>query len=98
MKKAIVAIAAAATLAAVTLTVPTTAKADCDGCGIAAGIIGGLAAGAIIGGAIAHHPGYYAYDYGPPPPYACDGYWARRRIYNQWGQPIGWTRPQWFCR
>ena len=40
----------------------------------------GALAGAIIGAAIASHPGYYAYEaYDAPPPVACDGYWARRR-------------------
>jgi hypothetical protein len=98
MRKAIVAIVAAATLAAATMTVPTTANAYCHGCGIVGGVIGGLAAGAIIGSAVAGHRGYYTYDYDAPPPYRCDGYWARRRIYNRWGRPIGWSRPHWFCR
>lgn len=50
---------------------PTSADARCDGCGVAAGVVGGLAAGAIIGSAIAGPrayevppPAYYA----PPPP------------------------------
>jgi hypothetical protein len=98
MKKAILAIAAATTLAAATMTAPTTADARCYGCGVGAGIIGGLAAGAIIGSAIAAHPGYYAYEYDAPPPYRCDGYWARRPIFDRYGNQIGWSRPHWFCR
>ncbi len=60
MKKSLLAFAAAAMLAA---ALPSAAQARCDGCGVAAGVIGGLAAGAIIGGAIAGQPAY-----GPPPP------------------------------
>jgi hypothetical protein len=45
---------------------PAPANADCVGCAVGAGILGGLAAGAIIGSAIANSPpGYY-----PPPPAA----------------------------
>jgi hypothetical protein len=64
MKNAILAIAAAATIAAGTLSTPTTADAGCYGCGVGAGVIGGLAAGAIIGGAIANSGPRY---YGPAP-------------------------------
>ncbi|HVB89817.1 MAG TPA: hypothetical protein VND97_06410 [Beijerinckiaceae bacterium] len=58
-----------------------------DGDG-AAGLIGGLAAGAIIGGAIAsQHPGYYE------PAYGYRHCWiARQRVYNQWGRFVGWRR------
>ena len=72
MRKTIYALAAAATIAVGTLAAPTTADAQrCRGCAVGAGIIGGLAAGAIIGGAIANsQPRYYepAPVYGPPPP------------------------------
>jgi len=103
MKKAILAIAAAATLAAGTLSVPTAADARCHGCGIAAGVLGGLAAGAIVGSAIANaspRGGYVVYDdYDEPPPYRChDGYWARKRLYNRDGDFVGWTRPHFVCR
>jgi hypothetical protein len=102
MKKAIIAIAAATTLAAATMTVPTTADARCYGCGVGAGIIGGLAAGAIIGGAIANSQprgGYVVYDgYDAPYPYECHhGYWARRRLYDQYGNFVGWSRPHFVC-
>lgn len=102
MKKAILAVATAAALAAGTLTVPTTADAGCRGCGVAAGVIGGLAAGAIIGSAIANaqpRGGYVVYDgYDAPPPYRCHGYWARQRLYNRYGDFVGWSRPHYVCR
>jgi hypothetical protein len=102
MKKAILAIAAAATLAGATLTVPTAADARCYGCAVGAGVIGGLAAGAIIGSAIANsHPrgGYVEYEgYDRPYPYRCHhGYWARQRVYNRYGDFIGWSRPHFVC-
>jgi len=66
MNKTLTALAAAAALG-LTAVVPTTADAGCRGCGVGAGILGGIAAGAIIGGAIANSgpvvaapaPGYY---------------------------------------
>ena len=51
MKNTIIALAAAGTLAA---ALPSPAQAHCRGCGVAAGVVGGLAAGAIIGSAIAN--------------------------------------------
>ena len=71
MKKAILAIAAAATITVGTLSVPTTADARCHGCGIGAGIAAGVIGGAIIGGAIANSGPRYVEPvpvYGPPPP------------------------------
>jgi len=58
MKNTFIALAAAGTLAA---ALPSPAQAHCVGCGVAAGVVGGLAAGAIIGGAIAstRPPVYY---------------------------------------
>jgi len=86
MKKAILAIAAAAAIAAGTLSAPTTADAYCRGCGVGAGVLGGLAAGAIIGGAIANsQPGYYGpapYYSGPPPGDAVDYCMQRFRSYD----------------
>lgn len=98
MKKTMFALAAAATLGLGVMTAPQQAEARCYGCGVGAGIIGGLAAGAIIGSAIASHPGYYSYEYEGPAPVACDGYWARRRMYDRYGNFVGWSRPHWFCR
>ena len=60
MTKTLFAFVAAGTIAAATLAAPTSADARCRGCGVAAGLVGGLAAGAIIGSAIANSP--------PPPP------------------------------
>ena len=107
MKKAILAIAAAAVLAVGTLSAPTTAEARCHGCGVGAGIIGGLAAGAIIGGAIANsgpryygpEPGYVVYDgYRQRYPSDCyGGYWARRPMRDGYGNVVGWSRPRFVC-
>jgi hypothetical protein len=66
MKQTVIALAAAALLAA---ALPSSAQARCHGCGIAAGVVGGFAAGAILGSALAG-PRYY--EPGPvyvaPPP------------------------------
>ena len=106
MRKAILAIAAAATLAVGTLSVPTTADARCRGCGVGAGIAGGLIAGAVIGGAIANSqpyyapaPGYVIYNgYGAPYPVSCPGgYWARRPVRDGYGNIVGWSRPRFIC-
>lgn len=62
-------IALAATVLSVA-ALPTTADARCRGCGVAAGVVGGLALGAIIAGSANAGPRYYeeprAY-YAPPP-------------------------------
>ena len=96
MKHTVIALAAAALAAA---AVPTVAQARCHGCGVAAGVVGGLAAGAIIGSAIANSGPTYvepAPVYGPPPPaYAepsdvVEGgvcYIERRRV---WVEGYGW--------
>lgn len=105
IKTAILAIAAAATIAAGTLAVPTAAEARG---GRNAAIIGGVAAAAIIGGAIAANsgpryyapaPGYVAYDgyYQAYPTSCAGGYWARRRLYDRWGNVVGWSRPRFVC-
>ena len=79
MNKTFVALAAAITLAA---ALPSSAQANCGGCGVAAGVVGGLAAGAIIGSAIANSGPRYvepAPVYAPPPPaYAEPPAYARR--------------------
>ena len=108
MRKALMAVAAVASLAAATLAAPAPADARCRGCGVAAGAIGGLAAGAIIGGAIANAQprydrparGYVVYDsYYEPPLYGCPGgYWARRPVaFDRCGRPIRWSRPRFIC-
>lgn len=107
MKKAILAIAAAATIAVGTLSVPTTADARCRGCGLGAGIAAGVIGGAIIGGAIANSqpgyygpaPGYVVYEgYGARYPTSCPGgYWARRPMHDRYGNFVGWSRPRFIC-
>jgi hypothetical protein len=64
MRKTLPALAAAAAIALVTVAMPTEADARRRGGAVAAGVIGGIAAGAIIGGALAN-PHYY----GPGPVY-----------------------------
>ena len=83
MKRTLMAIAAAATLAVSTLAAPAPAHAQR---GVAAGVAAGLIGGAIVGGAIAsqngYGPGYYggpAYVAGPP----C--YWQRQRFWDGYG-------------
>jgi len=74
MNKLLVVAAVAAMLAA---ALPSSAQARCGGCGVAAGVVGGLAAGAIIGSAIANsnrpvyveEPPVYAAPPLPPPAY-----------------------------
>lgn len=105
MRKAILAIAAAAIVVAGTLATPQQAEARG---GRNAAIIGGVAAAAIIGGAIAANsqpryyapaPGYVVYDgYRARYPHSCrGGYWARRPVYDRWGNVRGWSRPRFIC-
>jgi len=92
MTRTLTALAAAATLGIAAIAAPQPAEAR--GGAWAAGIIGGLAAGAIIGSAIGHGP-YYAYA---PGPYAYNGYggyggyggcyWTRQRVWDGWGWRI----------
>jgi len=93
MKKTVLAIAAAATIAVSTLTAPTPVYAQ-RGLGIGLGILGGVVVGTIIGSQIARHPGYYTYeDYGPAPG-GC--YWARKAWRDQDGN-VRYGRPRQFC-
>jgi hypothetical protein len=100
MHKTLIALAAAMSLGIATLAVPSTANARCVGCAVGAGVLGGLVAGAIIGGAVANQPpppppGYYP---PPPPPYAVAPgpayaelppgcHWGRRRV---WVEGVGY--------
>jgi hypothetical protein len=83
MTKTLTALAAAGTIAIATMAAPTSASAHCRGCGVAAGLLGGLAAGAIIGSAAA---GAYApYGYYAPGPYVAYGpqcFWTRQRVWD----------------
>ena len=65
MHKSLIGLAAAAGIGLASLAAPAPANAGCWGCGVGFGVLGGVAAGAIIGSAIANSPppGYY-----PPPP------------------------------
>ena len=93
MQKNLITLTAALAFATAAVTVPTTADARSGR--IAAGVIGGLAVGAIVGGALSQ-PYYYdyqypAYYYGPGPYYYGPGpgcYW--RRVWT----PYGWQRTQ----
>jgi len=91
MKHTLIALAAAGLVAA---ALPSSAQARCDGCGVAAGLVGGLAAGAIIGGAIAnnhpHHDELAPVYVAPPPPrvYYEDGpvcHVERQRFWDGYG-------------
>ena len=77
MHKSLIGLAAAAGIGLASLAVPAPANAGCYGCAVGAGVLGGVAAGAIIGSAIANSPppppAYY-----PPPP----GYARRRPAYG----------------
>lgn len=86
-RKTAIALAAAGVLAAGTLVTPQPAQAR--GGAVAAGIIGGLAAGALIGSAVAnpyYGPGYY---YGPGPAYyGPHCWWQRERFWDGYGWRI----------
>jgi hypothetical protein len=100
MHKSIIALVGAASVGLAALTMPAPANAGCLGCAVGAGIIGGVAAGAIIGSAIASSPpppppGYYPPPpaaYGPPPgpgyaQLAPGCYWGQRRV---WVEGVGY--------
>jgi hypothetical protein len=93
--KALLAGLAAAGLAASLVTAPIEARAG-DGGAVAAGIIGGLAAGALIGSAAARPPVVVVAPAPvsaepPPPPPTC--YWAPGAAV--WDPYRGaWVRPQ----
>jgi hypothetical protein len=88
--KTLTTIAAAATLAIAAVAAPQPAQAR-DGGAIAAGIIGGLAVGAIIGSAAARGgPSYYGeprrHYYRPAPVYyRSHCWWRRERIWDGYG-------------
>jgi len=68
MHKSLIALVGAAGIGFAALAAPGTANAQCFGCAVGAGVLGGLFAGAVVGSAIANSqppppPGYY-----PPPP------------------------------
>jgi hypothetical protein len=89
MTRGLIVLVAAAAMGAAVLPAPAQAG---NGGAVAAGVLGGLAVGAIIGGAAAQQPRYYAPApvYAVPPP-SC--YWTR-------GEPVWdgyrgvWRRPR----
>lgn len=104
MKKVLVAILAAGSFAAA--AVPAQARNEGA---IAAGVIGGLAVGAIIAGssrpayaypAYRPAPGYVVYEsYGARYPVSCPGgYWARKPVaFDRAGRPVAWSKPRFVC-
>jgi hypothetical protein len=75
MRRVLTAIVVAASIAGMTLTIPTKAEAGCRGCWVGAGIAAGLIGSAIVANN-AYRYGYYGgygygpayYDYGYPAP------------------------------
>jgi hypothetical protein len=100
MHKSFIGLAAAAGIGLASLAAPAPANAGCYGCAVGAGILGGVAAGAIIGSAIANNPppppAYYPPPpgYGPPPaaygPPPGPGY-AQLAHGCYWGQRRVWV-------
>jgi hypothetical protein len=114
MKKTLTALAMVGTLAVAAIATSSDADAQWRrgrGAGIGLGIVGGLAAGAIIGGAIANSGPAYGYGayapiggYAPyegyrvAGPVACPGgYWARKPLVDGYGNVVGYSRPRFFC-
>ena len=97
MHRSIIALAAAALMAA---AMPSPAQANCHGCAVGAGVLGGLAAGAIIGSAIANSQPRYVepapVSAAPPPGYAeppeyVEGpvcHMERRQVWDGYGYRI----------
>jgi hypothetical protein len=107
MTKTLLAYAAAASLAVSTMLTPTSAQADDRGA-VAAGVLGGLAVGTMIGSAAARNNGPY---YRPAPAYYGSGYygsgyygagyygpsypdcyWQRQRVWDGYGWRLGRVR------
>jgi hypothetical protein len=68
MSKSVIGLLAAAGIGLASMAAPAPANAGCFGCAVGAGIIGGVAAGAIVGSAIANSPPPPPAYYPPPPP------------------------------
>jgi hypothetical protein len=104
MKKALLALATAATLATATLTPTAPAQARCIGCAVGLGVLGGVIVGSAIANAYgpryAYAPGYVVYPgYGASVPVGCaNGYWARKPVaFDPYGNPVRWSRPRFIC-
>jgi len=107
MNKTLLSLAAAMSITVCLLAAPP-AEARCWGCAVGVGVAAGVVTGAIVGSAIANsygpayavQPGYAAYPgYAVAAPVGCPGgYWARRPVaFDAYGNPIGWSRPRYFC-
>jgi hypothetical protein len=111
MKKAFLTLAALAAIVVGSLATTNSADARCRwGCAAAIGA-GAVIGSAIIGNALAGPPPGYAYQpyapvdgyavyagYGAAAPVGCPGgYWARRPLFDRWGNQVGWSRPRFFC-
>jgi|SRR5262245_3010840 len=70
MRKTLIALAAAASVAGVAITAPSQANATCWGCYVGAGFAAGLLGGALVGSAGAAYPYGAYYGYGPSYYYA----------------------------
>ena len=85
LTKTLTTLATVATLAVAAVAAPSPADARGRGGAIAAGVIGGLAAGAIISGAASRPYGYY----GGGPYYAAGACrWHRERFWDGFGWRI----------
>jgi hypothetical protein len=107
MHKSLISLVGAGGIGLTALAAPAPANAGCFGCAVGAGILGGVAAGAIIGSAIANSPppgyyppppGYYPPPpgaYGPPPPPGAYGppppAYAQLAPGCHWGQRKVWV-------
>ena len=88
MHKSLIALVGAAGIGFAALAAPGTANAQCFGCAVGAGVLGGLFAGAVVGSAIANSPPPPGAN--PPPAYAqlapgC--YWGKRQV---WVEGVGY--------
>ena len=103
MRKALIAFAAVATIAAGTMTTQPAQAQRCIGCAVGLGIVGGAVLGAAIANSYPRYapaPGYVAYEgYGAPVPAGCPGgYWARRPVaFDAYGNPVRWSRARFIC-
>jgi len=94
MSKTLVTFAAAASFAVAAFAAPTSAQAGDNGA-LAAGIIGGLAVGTMIGAGAANNGPYYSPGYSPGPVYYGGSayprcYMQRERVWDGFGWR--WTR------
>lgn len=88
MKKAFIALVAAATLAGSVIAFSGEAEASKSGRALTYGILGGVAAGALIAGGAAAAPGYYAPP--PPPPTYYYEEPACRTVRERWWDGYTW--------